>query len=254
MCEEKEIEKILKTRYFQDAEGAVKEYLISKDAKRKNQLFEQIIGPALKQLVSGVKRMPKFQKINGITCEEVEENAYFHIVFLLDRFDPEKIGKSGKPVKAYSYFGTCIKNYFLGIKITMDKKIAKHGGILDINEVKTEIPQVKRDFEKFEELKAEIVNILKVIPCKYKFTKNDTIVITNLRYILENWHSLEFQDKNEFMRLLVNYTHLSPNVVATSMKKIKLLTQKNTLNLKVSAKKKKYIDPIEEEEILENLI
>jgi hypothetical protein len=137
----------------------------------------------------------------------------------------------------------------------MDKKIAKHGGILDINEIKTEIPQIKRDFEKFEELKAELVNILKVIPAKYKFTKNDTIVITNLRYILENWHSLEFQDKNEFMRLLVNYTHLSPNVVATSMKKIKLLTQKNTLNLRVSTKKKKYVDPEEAETIiLENYL
>lgn len=242
MCEEKEINDLLKTRYFQDAEAAIKEYLVSTDIKRKNDLMAGIIDPAIKNLVLGVKRMPKFQKINGISPDELEEGAYYHVIFQLSRFNPDMIGKSGKPVKAFSYFGTCIKNYYLGIKIQTDKRIARHGGILDISEVKADIPQNSRDFAKFEDLKLELVNILKFLPAKTKLTKNDLIVVNHLRYILENWHALEFQDKNEFVRLLVNYTHLSPNVVATSMKKIKCLTQKYTTNLKVSSKKKKYVD------------
>jgi len=242
MCEKGETKNLSQTEYFQNAEVAIKEYLVSTDTKRKNDLMAEIISPAIKKLVSGVKRMPKFQKINGISLEELEEGAYYHVIFQLSRFNPDKIGKGGNSVKAFSYFGTCIKNYYLGIKIQTDKKIAKYGGPLDINDVKIDIPQNSRDFTKFEDLKLELIKILKFLPSKTKLTKNDLIVINHLRYILENWHALEFQDKNEFMRLLVNYTHLSPTVVDTSMKKIRFLTQKHTTNLRVSSKKKKYAE------------
>ena len=52
---------------------------------------------------------------------------------------------------------------------------------------------------------------------------NDVIVVNTLKYMLVNWHSLDFQSKNDFGRLLVQYTQLSPNVVSTSLKKIKTL-------------------------------
>lgn len=242
MCEEKEVDELLKTGYFKEAEEAIKEYLVSTDVKRKNILVSDIISPAIKNLVLGVKRMPKFQKINGITEDELIDGAYYHVIFQLKRFNPNMIGKSGNPVKAFSYFGTCVKNYFLGIKIKTDKKIAKHGGILDIDKVTTEIPQNSTDFAKFESLKLELVNILKFLPNKCKLTKNDSIVINHLKYILENWHSLEFQDKNEFIRLLVNYTRLSPNAVSISMKRIRGLVRNYTTNLRTNNKRKKHVD------------
>jgi hypothetical protein len=225
--------------YFQKAESAIREYLITTDLQRKNQLFKEIIDPALRALVKGILRMPKFQKIIGISISELEEGAYYHVIFQLERFNLQKLGKEGKPAKTFSYFGTCIKNYILGLKIQTDKRIAKHGGILNVNDIKTDIPQVKYDFQNFEDLKSEIVRILKIIPEKYKLTKNDIIVNNSLRYMLENWHSIEFQDKNEFVRLLINYTQLTPNVVSTSLKKIRSLLSKNTHSLNINKKKHK---------------
>ncbi len=248
MCEGK---LITSKAYFEKAEEAIREYLTTTSSIKKNQLFEEIIDPALKKLVKGVMRMPKFQKIIGIQSEELEENTYYHIIFQLERFDLNRIGKEGKPTKAFSYFGTCAKNFILATKIACDKKIAKYGSELDVTEIKTDISQPKTDFQTFEDLKIEIVDILKKLSSKYKLTKNDIVVNNSLIYMLTNWHLIDFEDKNGFMRLLVNYTQLSSSVVSTSLKKIKCLLSQNTSNLNITKKKKP--NPLYEEENLDFL-
>jgi len=235
--------------YFEEAEEAIREYLTTCNQERKNQLFQKTIDPALKKLVKGVMRMPKFQKIIGIPLDELEEATYYHIVFQLERFDLNRMGKDGELVKAFSYFGTCAKNHILAAKIAADKKIAKYGGIVNIAEVKSDISQSKSDFRDFEDLKVEIVNILTKLPSKCKLTKNDIIVNNSLTYMLNNWHSIDFQDKNEFVRLLVSYTHLSPSVVSTSLKKIKTLITQSSDSLCITKKKKKASDLYDDENL-----
>jgi hypothetical protein len=145
----------------------------------------------------------------------------------MERFNGELIGKNGKPVKAFSYFGTAAKNYILYIKIQNDKKIAKYGGELDISDFCNTVEDQTYDKTLFVDKKKEVIDKLKQLSLSNNSSKNDVLVCNCLVYMLKNWDSLEFSSKNEFNRLLLNYTGLKNNTVTLSLKKIK-----SYLNLK----------------------
>jgi len=211
--------------YFgQREEEAIKEFLSSETSeKRKNELFSKCIEPAFRKLIQGVLTMPKFQKIIGLFKDfDCEEGAYHHLLINMHKFDSSRIGKDGKPVKAYSYYGTTVKNYILALKMQADKLIANYGGIKEISEVGEELKSSQNDFKIFEDLKSQILKILNNEPLgNSKLSKNDIIVIECLKYMLNNWNKLDFQNKNQFNRLLICYTQLPANTVMNSLKKIK---------------------------------
>lgn len=227
-------------QYFgKKEEEAIKLYLTASTAEEKNRLFEHIVGPALKELVKGILKMPKFQKLIGLNKEELEEDAYYHVIFNLDKFNPERVGKNGQLVKAFSYYGTIVKNYILGMKQEADKHINEHGGMLDSDEFADKIAENPDNSKDFEELKKQILHNLDFALGPKKLNKNDVIVGNTLKYMLQNWHRLEFQSKNEFVRLLCHYTQLKPPVVARSLKKFKLLAYDNHFKPNSKDKKKK---------------
>lgn len=218
-------ETAIKDSYFGIIEEqAVKDYLCGTLSPAvKNELFKTVIDPCFRKLVDGVMTMPMFQKIIGISKEQLREDSYYHLIFQMEKFNPNRIGKTGDPVKAYSYYGTVVKNYILGVKIANDTSIANHGGMLDIDELGDHIPDNRRNPEEFEELKSSLILMLdKAVDAK-RLNKNDLIVGNTLKYMLSNWHRLEFQSKNEFVRLLCNYTQLRSPIVARSLKKYKTL-------------------------------
>jgi len=216
-------------------EMAVKKFLSSSCKNEKNEIFSTIIDPALRKLISGILTMPKFQKIIGLYKDfDCEEGAYYHLIFNMHKFDPTRIGKDGKEVKAYSYYGTAVKNYVLGLKIQADKKIAEHGGEVDVDDVDyVEKNRQKGEGEEkeLEELRTQLMILLEEFSFNSKFTQNDEVVLSCLKYMLENWHKLAFHDKNQFNRLLISYAQLPPNVVMNSFKKIKILVLKNLKRL-----------------------
>jgi len=226
--------------YFgEDEEVAIKDFLTCDCTTHKNELFAEVIDPAFKELVNGILAMPKFQKIIGLYKDfDCQEGAYYHLIFNMHKFDPNRIGKDGKPVKAYSYYGTAVKNYILGLKIQADKQIAKHGGMIDIAEMNQDVKYNKSDIKAFEELKIQILFLLDDFRDRQKLTKSDLIVLNCLKYMLTNWHKLDFSDKNQFNRLLISYTQLSPNVVMNSLKKIKNLVSDNSTLLHTKTKTK----------------
>lgn len=221
-------------------EQAIKDYLGGQmTPAARNELFKTVIDPCLRKLVDGIMTMPMFQKIIGISKEQLREDSYYHLIFQMEKFKPERIGKSGEPVKAYSYFGTIVKHYILGLKIANDASIASHGGMLDIDELGDHIPDNRRSPEEFEELKTSLVIMLEKAVDIKRLNKNDLIVGNTLKYMLSNWHRLEFQTKNEFVRLLCNYTQLSPPVVARSLKKYKSLVYDSIVPAKADKKSKR---------------
>jgi len=217
----------VKEGYFGAKEElAVKQYL-SKDLteREKNKIFETILEPCFRELVNGVLQMPKFQKIViiGSNEEQLREDAFYHLVFQIHKYDPNRIGKNGQLAKAYSYLGTVVKNYFLQIKIQNDSLIAKHGGMLDVDDLNDQIPDNRRDPKDFDDLKRNLVEQLDKTLLAKRMNKNDLIVGHTLKYMLSNWHRIEFKTKNEFIRQLCYYTQLNPPVVARSLKKFKTL-------------------------------
>jgi len=213
----------IQDKYFgKREEQAIKTYLSSDSKREKDKLFEEIINPALIKLIDGVQQMPMFQKIIGITREELAEKTYHHIINNIEKFDESKVGKDGKPVKAYSYFGTAAKNFILYEKIQNDKMIAKRGGVLNSDDFCNVIEDKSRGEAIFKESREETIRKLKHFGLSNNSSKNDLLVCSHLVYMLKNWEQLEFSNKNEFVRLLLNYTGLKSNTVTSSLKKIKL--------------------------------
>jgi hypothetical protein len=207
-------------------EEAVKMFLTGNISEReRNYIFENIIDPSLKELIDGILKMPMFQKlvVIGTNVEQLKEDAYFHLVENMHKFDPNRIGKKDTPVKAFSYYGTIVKNYFLALKIKNDKLIAEHKGAVDIDDIKEQVPANNTSEEEFNETIKLVIDQLDKTLTSKKLNKNDLVVGHTLRYMLINWHKIEFQDKNEFIRKLCYYTQLKPTIVARSLKKYKTL-------------------------------
>lgn len=238
-------------KYFGEREEqAIAEYLTTATVDRKNVLYRDIIDPALRQLTKGIMRMPKFQKIIGIPLDQLEEDAYYHVVFQLEKFEVGRVNDKGQVIKAYSYYGTCVKNYILGEKIRLDKQIAEHGGTpIDIDTVSDYGEEDDNSMQEFEDLRSEIVAEIDKVIEQRRMNVNDLAVGNSLKYMLSNWHKIEFQSKNEFLRLLCHYSQLEAPVVGRSLKKFKnavygkLLSRKTTPTVKTPVSKPK-IKPI----------
>lgn len=211
--------------YFGEREeAAIERYLDPTISEvERNKIYKTIIGPCLRKLVKGVLKMPKFQKIIGKSIEELEEEAYYHVLFQVPKFTPGRIGISGQPVKAYSYLGTCAKHFILHEKIKSDSLIARYGGMLDSDDLAEVIVEKQQvDIQAFEELKKEIIFKIEKQLANKKNTECDILVGNCLKYMLINWHKMSFNSKNDFMRLLSYISGVDQVSIAKTFKKLKI--------------------------------
>lgn len=209
--------------YFGEKEEAsVKFFLTSTNEAEKNKVFEESIAPALRELVKGVSSMPKFQKIIGVTKEELYDEAYYHVVLQLHKYKPGSVSaKTGEETKAYSYYGTVVKNFFLKRKQELDKQVAEYGLDLDIDEIQEQVFIEETDPFEFEITRKKIQEQIETFLSSKKLTEHDIVVGNSLKYMLANWHKIEFSTRNQFIRLLNQYCQLPPELVARSLNKFK---------------------------------
>ena len=94
--------------------------------REKNNLFNDYIDQGFKDISDNVLNMPKFHKLpKGIIREQLMEEIYYRLIQTISCFTPDRIGKNGVPVKAFSLFSTIAKNYALE-KILRFRKILKN--------------------------------------------------------------------------------------------------------------------------------
>lgn len=209
--------------YFQEKqEQAIKDYLDPNiDAKTKQELFNEIIYPALDQLIDGVLLMPKFSTLIGISKEALKEECFENLMSALPKFKPNKIGKTGQPVRAYSFLGTCVKNWAVLTIKKSNRNIGVEDLHFDINNFNEQPEEDKESFEQLLEL--QIKEIEKLLKTKKNLSKYDKTVGHTVIYMLQHWNSLDFDDKNQFKRLLSHYSQLSLPIVNRSLKKMPML-------------------------------
>lgn len=104
-----------KENYFgEKEEKAVLDYLNTVDEREKNRLYNEILRPAFDKMVECIIRR------YNLHMPDEEENDTFNdaLSFLLmkaSKFKEGKISKkTGKKVRAYSYYQTIVKNHLLG--------------------------------------------------------------------------------------------------------------------------------------------
>lgn len=103
-----------KMYFSEEQEKAVQIYLTTDDLEEKNQVFNQILKPALTKMIESIIRRYKLY----VPEEDFDETFKDVLSFLstkMDKFNPEK------HYKAYSYYGTICKNQLL-YKIGQFKK------------------------------------------------------------------------------------------------------------------------------------
>ena len=216
--------------------------------KERKHLFDTIIEFGFRDISDRILDMPKFHNLpKGLTREELVEDAYYRLVEKISKFTA-KIGKSGKPAKAFSYFSTIAKNYVLERKVRFEKILKNKADvetsidlyILSEDTLKKMSNYDKTDmvFNDYEDVfgitRDSIVEIIQeVMNAEEKKVKKDVNFIKigySLIYLLKNWDKIEFMKKNEFMRILGLYTGLESQHVSMQFKKIKNVVLKSIKN------------------------
>ena len=95
-----------KNHYFtQVHEDAILEYIATDDRELRNELYRDLIGPALNEMVSKIIFTYKFTSLQNIDC--LREECVIWLTTILDKYDPNKGSK------AFSYFSVITKNWFI---------------------------------------------------------------------------------------------------------------------------------------------
>jgi hypothetical protein len=146
--------------------------------------------------------------------------------------------EQGRGKKAYSYFGTIIKNYILGLIIKDEKYIKQTSSYEDVSDTLEDNEEFSYviDSDKFymdnfikkiiDGIKTELEDEPKI--SKKKLTDNERKVGYALIEILENWETaFESMDggskynKNSVLETMRNYTNLSTKDIRLAMKRYK---------------------------------
>lgn len=95
-----------KRHYFtQVHEDAIVEYNTITDFKRRTELYEKLIHPALDEMVDKIVYTYKFTSLPNI--QELQQDCKVMLVTILHKYDPSKGSK------AFSYFSVITKNWFI---------------------------------------------------------------------------------------------------------------------------------------------
>jgi hypothetical protein len=115
--------------YFtQETEDAIVEFVKETDKPKRDRIYREKIHYAFFKLTENLIHTYKYYYTDNHTVEELQHNA---IIFLIERLEKFKPGKG----KAYSYFGTIAKRYFIFNNANNYKKLQIYQDITEtINE------------------------------------------------------------------------------------------------------------------------
>lgn len=95
-----------KNLYFtQVHEDAIIEYINSEDSDRRNQLYNELIGPVFSEMVDKIVYTYKFTNLPNI--DPLKEECKIWLTTIIAKYNPDKGSK------AFSYFSVITKNWFI---------------------------------------------------------------------------------------------------------------------------------------------
>ena len=219
-----------KKPYFgQDQEEAVRIFLTATTYTEKNKVYNEFLRAPLNKMVESIIRKYKLYR-DDMSFITMHDDTLSFLITKCDKFKPEK----GK--KAYSYFGTIVKNYLLGQLIKDNKKVRTQVSYEDYASDLEERPDMlvyqKEDHlekeGKLQKLMAEIIGEISEELNNEKLTDNERSVGESLVYMFENWEII-FSDasgNNKFNKNLVLHniremTSLTTKEIRNAMRRYK---------------------------------
>lgn len=222
--------------YFgQEQEDAVIKFLTTDNMDEKNLVYKEFLEKPIKKMADSIIRTYKLYR-DGFTFEEVRDDAISYLIWKSDNFNPLK------GHKAYSYYGTIIRHYVLGL-IQKDKKdlhkTASFEDYFPSIEERSDLVYYLDDSEyQQEDLIKDVSNKIKEeltieYPPKKKLTENEIKVGEALIVLLDNWEKIfeemeEIQsgikyNKNLFLATIRDYTNLTTKDIRISIQRFKIL-------------------------------
>lgn len=202
--------------YFGEAqENAVIEYAKSTSESERNRLYRKYLCEPLQKMVHIILYRYPIDR-GDCSIEELEIDGLSHVVQQLAKYRPGMLNKKGEPVKAYSYLGTIIRNYY---KTHSTKSGKKRNTLLDFDEVSDHL-ESNEDFmyelttyddhltndsfykKLFQELSS---TIREKIDTSMYLKPNDILVGNSLIDIFDNWENYFFEEINSNVKLTKKY-------------------------------------------------
>lgn len=216
--------------YFGEAqEIAVINFIKETDIEKKSKIYNNHLRNPLNTMIESIIRRYKLYA-KDMTFENLHSDTLSFLMTKFNKFDP----KENK--KAYSYFGTIVKNYLLGRIIKYDKDLKQFSSYEDmyqhIDESESYSYTIDNPRSNIEDFFNSIVDKLRTrIESDKKLTENEIKVGQALVELLSNWElifdnnissSTKF-NKNTILSYIREYTLLTTKDIRVSMKKFKEL-------------------------------
>lgn len=210
-------------------EKAVIKFIKEKDQTKKSKIYNDHLRNPLNTMIESIIRRYKLYS-KDMTFENLHSDTLSFLMTKFTKFDP----KENK--KAYSYFGTIVKNYLLGKIIKYDKDIKQFSSYEDmyqnINENEEYSYTIDNPKSNIEDFFGDIVSKLRNrLETDKKLNDNEIKVGEALIELLSNWENIFDNDvsgsskfnKNRILSFIREYTLLSTKDIRISMKKYKEL-------------------------------
>lgn len=184
--------------YFSDREeNAFREYILSNNEVQRNKIFNDILYPAFTKMVESIIRKYTLFK-PGEEFQDTFNDVMSHLISKVNKFDPKRKSKDGKPFKAYSYCGTVCKNYALHERQKEQKRLMDNlsyeSVYNDLNpdlRIVNEKPLDEYNFQQIimQKSASEIEKMIQE-PSKHKLNDSDVKVGIAIINILTNWDDI----------------------------------------------------------------
>jgi hypothetical protein len=222
-----------KDLYFgPDQEDAVVRFLESDDIIERNAIYNKFLYKPIETMVESIIRTYGLYR-KSVSFEELHTDAISFLITKASKFEASK----GK--KAYSYYGTVVKNYLIGM-LQKDTRTLKQFASYEENYDTLESNErlsyridgndlILKDF--INKIIFEVDKEMKQdYPDKKKLTENEIRVGKCLMEVLEKWETV-FDDmkggakynKNQVLETMRNYTKLSTKDIRVAMKRYKIM-------------------------------
>ena len=206
-----------KNRYFtQIHEDAIIQYVATDCNKVRTELYVNLIGPALDEMVDKIVYTYKFTTLPNI--DVLKEECKIWLTTILDKFDPS----TGS--KAFSYFSVITKNWFIH-KVKKNSKSVKReiyqddmSGEVELEFMSTRNPYLSdRERYEFWTLLWGEVNSWDSL----KLKDNEKKVLEAIKILFENSEDIEIFNKKAIYLYMREITGLNTKQIVNNLNKMR---------------------------------
>jgi len=228
-------------------------FINSNDPIQREIIYNKYLKEPFQRMVESILRRYPIH-IGNYEIDEVEKNGLSHLIENMVKFDPTRLSKSGKKVKAFSYCQTIVRNYFRdhGRKSYHEKttnlNYDDHSNEVESRDEYMYEIDVSEDNKMLQLIQTIVRKIKDQLVVDKSLKKNEIIIGEAIVNVLENWDLLFLEDtkygkynkkitnnytKNKILLLLKEQTQLSTKDIRIAMKQFKDLyafTKKSFFN------------------------